>query len=238
MKLLLLLATLPLLGQTANIHATAQCEGVNTNVLGITSLQDCDIGLTNYSSGTITVTQAMFREWFPTLDIEDSARAQAVGDKAFNSSKKSRAIAALNFLSPLAVAFMGGGLIHASIEAIAAVSLANTAAQSFKGYLISQQPNEAAFLPNCAQSITLAPYGTTGFSQVCTVLGSISFTNSPVVFGVTRKSLKDARGPGLVWDGNLPVVPVAPVATRAFVPSSRDGASFEPVGIEYVIWSR
>jgi hypothetical protein len=224
------LIAIPLAAQTANIHATAQCEAVNTNVLGITSLQDCDIGVTNYSSGQITVTQAMFREWFPTLDIEDPARAQAVGDKAFNSSKTSKTIAFINFVSPLTVALMGGGFIHAGIEAIAAVSLANTAAQAYKNHLIALQPNEAAFLPNCPQSITLAPYGTAGFSQVCTVLGSISYTNSPVVLGASRKALKPVRGPGLVWDGNLPAV----VTTHAFVPQAHDGASFEPAGIEYV----
>jgi hypothetical protein len=242
MKYLIILVALPLFGQTPNIHATAQCEAVNTNVLGITSLQDCDIGVTNYSSGQITVTQAMFREWFPTLDIEDAARAQAVGDKAFNSSKTSKIIAAINFVSPLAVALMGGGFIRAGVEAIAAVSLANTAAQAYKNHLISLQPSEAAFLPNCAQSITLAPYGTTGFSQVCTVLGSINYTNSPVVLESSRKAAKIVRGPGLVWNGDLPVVPVvAPAPPRfapgAYVPAARDGASFEPAGIEYVAFA-
>jgi hypothetical protein len=213
MKLLLTIIAIPISLAAQTIHATAQCESVNTNVLGITSLQDCDIGLTNYGPSQIIVTQAMLREFFPTLDIEDAGRAQAVGDKAFNSSKKSKAIAVLNFLSPLTVAFMGGGLIHASVEAIAAVSLANTAAQSFKNYLIAQQPTESAFLPNCPQSITLAPYQTVGFSQVCTVLGSITYTNSPIVtptasarFGAAAKL---APGGTLVWDGNLPPVPGA-----------------------------
>ena len=212
--LIITLLSLPLTAQTGgNLHATAQCESVNTNVLGITSLKDCDIGLTNYGATQLLVSQAMLREFFPTLDIENSARAQAVGDKAFNNSKKSRAIAILNFLSPLTVAFMGGGLIHASVEAIAAVSLANTAGQSFKNYLIGQQPDEASFLPTCPDPISLTPYGTPGFSQVCTVLGSIDYTNSPVVTpavsGRFGAALPAKRG-SLVWNGNLPPIPPAP----------------------------
>src|ERR1017187_8565257 len=147
-------------GQT--IHATAQCESIKTNVLGITSLQDCNIGVTNYGPTQVVITLPMIMEWFPTLEIENQSRAQAVADKAFNNSKKSRVIAAINWLSPLAVALMGGGIINMSarvaVRAVTATSLANTGAQAFKEYLIGQQPNEAAFLPNLPPSFVLAPF--------------------------------------------------------------------------------
>jgi hypothetical protein len=209
----------------AEIHATAQCESVNSNVLGINSLQTCNIGVTNYSANTFTISEPMVREWFPALQIENAQRAQAVGDKVFNSSKKSRAIAAFNFLSPLAVAFMGGGLIHASVEAIAAVSLANTAAQNFKDYLIGQQPNEAAFLPTLPATFTLTPYGTPTFSVEYTVLGSINYVSGPGALPMIRSSGSEQRGiiqgakgrTTLIWNGNLPVTrpELPPIVTPA-----------------------
>ena len=215
--LILSLLSLPLAAQTpGTIHATAQCESVNSNVLGITLLKDCTIGVTNYGPTQVIVTQTEFREWFPDLDIENAQRAQAVGDKAFNSSKTSKIIAAINFVSPLTVALMGGGLLHAGIEAIAAVSLANTAAQSYKNHLISLQPNEAAFLPTCQSGLTLAPYGTQGFSQECTVLGSIDYTTSPVVtptlgrLGAKPAKGMASRGRTLIWNGDLPSAPQIP----------------------------
>jgi hypothetical protein len=207
-------------GQT--IHATAQCESIKTNVLGITSLQDCNIGVTNYGPTQVVITLPMIMEWFPTLEIENQSRAQAVADKAFNNSKKSRVIAAINWLSPLAVALMGGGIINMSarvaVRAVTATSLANTGAQAFKEYLIGQQPNEAAFLPNLPPSFVLAPFGTVTaggvatFSAVYTVLGSINYTSGSVTSSVSSRAVASgkaskkllSRGPMLEWKGDLP----------------------------------
>jgi hypothetical protein len=230
----LLTTALVLKGQSVGVSATAQCESIRSNVLGIKNLATCDIGVTNYSSGTVIITEAMIRQWFPTLEIENAARAQAVADKAFNNSKKSRAIAALNFVSPFAVALLGGGLIGMSariaLRATAATSLGNTAAQSFKGYLIGQQPNEAAFLPTLPPAITLAPYGTMAnglpsFSGVWTVLGSISYTN-----GVSKKRAKLSPAPVLTWQGNLPPIPLKTI--EACEPTKSSSLVIPWIGLE------
>jgi hypothetical protein len=230
----LFVVSVPVWGQ--NLHATAGCESVASNVLGITSLKDCDIGLTNYGSSPVQVSQAMIREFFPTLDIEDAGRAQAVGDKAFNGSKTSRTIAVINFVAPLVVAAVAGaaggsGLVSftpkTAIKVVAGTSLFNTAAQSLKTYLIGQQPNEAAFLPTCPQVITLTPYGTQGFSQVCTVLGSIDYTNSPVVTPSAQAigGGSSSRGGTLVWNGNVPPLPIAS-APHAEIPIHQEEKNF------------
>lgn len=190
-----------------DIHATAQCESLKSDVLGIATLQICDIGVTNYSANTVTISEPMIREWFPTLQIENAARAHAVADKAFKNTWKSRGIAFLNYASPLAVALMGGGLISASIKTVAAVSLANTGAQAFKSYLVGQQPSELAFLPTLPMTFTLTPYGKQGFSVEYTVFGSIAFTSSPVVES-SRKGLRLGGEQRLIWEGTLPGLPV------------------------------
>lgn len=232
---ILLSIMLPVLGLAQTIHATAQCESIKANVLGIRDLQTCNIGVTNYSAQPVVVTEAMVREWFTTLDIENVRRAKAVADKAFNNSKKSRAIAAFNFISPLAVALMGGGLIgfsaQAAVKAVTGTSLANSAAQSFKSYLIGQQPDESAFLPDLPPYFVLGPYGTTGntpFSVVYTVLGSIDYTSGSATAGVTaeamassgtgRKKKKKRTALRFDWKGDLPVL-TGPLPTAAPAPA-------------------
>jgi hypothetical protein len=193
------------------VTVLAQPEGINTSVLQIPGLQDVNISAFNCTDVTQSISEAEIRSMFPTLDIENLARAQAAGDKAFNSTKKSKFINGFNWISPVVVAGVGGGVFNMSLRAALKVavwtSLANSAGQAAKGYLQSQQPNEAAFLPTLPPVIILGPHGSTSppYSGSWTVLGSIAYTQpGSVVVGARKLSRRYTPSQGLVWRGTLP----------------------------------
>lgn len=161
----------------AQIHVHCSPESLGSNVLGIKNVGTWDCSLTNYNSQAAVVSMGMIMTAMPRLHPINPKRAQELIKMSFNNSKRSRMIRALNFISPLAIALVGGGIISMSaqvaVKAVTATSLFNTAAQTYRSYLEAQQPDPNVYSSDIPNEIHLAPFGQSGFSPTFTLISGL-----------------------------------------------------------------
>lgn len=168
MRLLLAVILVTSLLSAGDLRAMCSPESLAANALGIKNVGTWDCNWVNGTATRVTVPiQAMYLA-MPALHVISPARAQIIINQANTNSWRSRALRALDYGSIIAMAVTGGGAVAASKLVVMGIGLGSNLAGKVAANLTAQQPDLAAFSPNCPETLTLDP----GAGLTCTLYAS------------------------------------------------------------------
>lgn len=157
-------------------------ESMAANALKVTAVGTWDCYWLNGTAAAVKVPiQAMYLA-MPTLHAIAPARAQILVNQANANSWRSRALRGLDYGSIIAIAVTGGGAVAASKLVVMGLGLASNLTAKVAANLNAQQPDLAAFTPNCPDVLNLDA----GAGYTCTLYASKMknvATIGPVILG-------------------------------------------------------
>jgi hypothetical protein len=162
-------------------------ESLASSALQITNIGTWDLAMVNMSSQAVIVRREEVLMGVPRLHVISAARALESVRRTDRKSKSNQIIGGLSFLDIIVPGLMGGGLIQASVKAVASAALGTAVLHHYTDLLKSEQPDLSAFTANeLPEEVSLAPYGQSGYGATYTVYASKmkgADTLGPVLIG-------------------------------------------------------